>query len=123
MIRHWHEQMQTLGVSSTHPLVAIRQLHLEDKKAVGGGRVYAKETRSNGRSLVPIGELDHEAEIIHQWLKRVREVDEHYFKAIDYWVRVPDFEEMAKTLHWSKSAARRNFDCGLAILQSHILDY
>jgi hypothetical protein len=123
MVRHWHAEMEGLGVSNANPLVAVRTFHLDNRKSAGGGRVYAKETRPTGRSQIPIHELDAEAETVNGWLKRVRDVDENYFRAVIYWARLPDFEEMAHSLRWSKTAAMRNFDCGLALLQREILDY
>jgi hypothetical protein len=127
MVRAWAAEMEALGVSTTHPLVSVRQLNLDDRVKVAAGmhagRIYAKETRPSGRSQIPIRELSDEADIVNGWLKRVRDVDEKYFKAVEFWSRIPDFEEMAKRLHWSKTAAMRYFDCAIAILQSHILDY
>lgn len=123
MVRVWAAEMENIGVSKTHPLVAVRELNLDDRKAMGAGRVYAKETRPSGRSQVLIHELSDEAEIVNQWLKRVREIDERYFRAVEFWSRIPNYEEMARQQKWSKAAAHRNFDCGLAILSCLILDH
>jgi len=126
MVRNWGAEMEAIGVSTTHPLVAVRQLNLDDRVKVaagmGAGRVYAKETRPSGRSRVPIRELSTEAEQVNQWMKTVREVKDEYYRALTFWLTLPDFEEMARCLHWSKTAALRNFDCGLAIVQAKMLD-
>lgn len=127
MVRAWSIEMESLGAPTTHPLDSVRTFALDDRRQVGGylrpGRVYAKETRPSGRSRIPIRELSLEADRTNLWLKTVREIaDGNYYRAVVFWCHTPDFDEMARILKWSKTAALRNFDCGIAVLQAKILD-
>jgi hypothetical protein len=122
-LRAWEAAIEAMGIPSTNPVADVRTFKLDDRKRLGGGTVYAVETRSRGRSRIPIREISSEAEFVNQALKHIRDdVDERYYEALMAWLRWPTFDDMARVMKCSKGAAIRRFDCGLAILQSRIVD-
>lgn len=110
LIESWLIERESYQNKPAHPLVAVREGHLDEGGHVGG----PKQTRPRGRSKPPIRDMTGINSRVDRAMSVVREVDRSWYDLLVYYATLGSLAKSADAANCSKPAARVRLDCGIA---------
>lgn len=117
MLEHWYHAKEAAVVKPAHPLVTVQEMHLVD----GEGKTVRGSTKRTGRSMPPVRDMVWQARQVDAIMKHIGNVDHRWRRSMVLWVEHKTFKNAEKASKIKAHTLFREFNQGLAVLQSEIV--